>query len=1091
MAVSLVIGVAAGAGAAALGASALLIGGAFLVGAGLGKYIMDGMIPDVGGMEGSTQTIKEPAAPRPLIYGTVRTGGVIIFADTTGDDNKYLHMVVAFAGHEINDYRKIFVNEKLVWVDGAYQGDWNQYVDIRIHRGNETVADSVLVSRTTKWTNNHKLLDTAYIYVRLKYDAEELNSIPNISTIIEGKKVLNPATGVTAFSDNPALCLRDYLTDTKYGLGESASSIDADSLAFAVSKCDETVALDAGGNQKRYTCNGIMSSNKSRKANITNLLKCMGGQLTYSNKSYYMKPAVYVSPSSVTIDESNIVGAIKTRTKQSRRQLYNGVKGTYISAENNYIKSDYPAQISSTYAAADGDPIYMDLQLPFVTNNTQAQRLAKIALFESRQQTSVTIPCNLAALNFKAGDNVMVSNVKMGWSNKVFEVIDYQMSLSDAGQIIVNLELIETASEIYNWNASDEEDFFASGELDLYDGSTAQPPSSLTATTAISINEDGTAVEKLLISWGASADVYVERYEVEWATVNAPYQTAVTDGLRYEVQPVIAAATYYVRVRAVNNLGVKSSYVSANVTASGDETAPAAPASLTATPQANSVVLTWTNPSDADFSHMTVRQKQSGGSWATAASVSGGKGESETFTVGNVVGGTTYYYAIRSVDYSGNVSAYVYSSAVVPLSPETRAPRNAHGYVYFKTASANPPSLPSATSYNYDSNAIGGLTSTWQQDPLTVTGGDGKYWASAYIVTESVYDGNETIAFSEPFSNFNFDGLVTFTNLANTLADPNTTNITTIDGGLIKTGKVEADRIEVDGVGLDTQIIGGVQTLVIGSGGVTNANIANNTITASRIAANAINNSEINTDAVENYNIENGAVTNVKFSGALSSTDFVSGSAGWQVDKNGDAEFNDATFRGTLSAASGTLGTITLPSNGNIKAGQTSYHNGTGFYLGNDSGTPRFSIGNSSGNHMRWNGSNLYIVGAKKVVSAGDEVLAVSTKGGQTNTTTYVKVAEIAVGVDGAIRTKATIAGGNSSTTAYGQFRKNGSSSAYKSFSKSNTGYTEFVDSSENINPGDTLELWLKSNVNGRIAFWGSFGVYASDGSDAAVTLEV
>jgi len=795
MAVSLVVGIAGAAGAAALGASALLIAGAFVVGAGLGKYVMDGMVPDTGGMDGSTQTIKEPAAPRPLIYGTVRTGGVIIFADTTGDDNKYLHMVVAFAGHEINDYRKIFVNEKLVWDDGAYQGNWNQYLDIRIHRGNETAADSVLVSRTTKWTSNHKLLDTAYIYVRLKYDAEELNSIPNISAIIEGRKVLNPATGVTAFSDNPALCIRDYLTDTKYGLGEPASSIDADSLAFAVSKCDETVALDAGGNQKRYTCNGIMSSDRSRKANINNLLKCMGGQLTYSNKFYYMKPAVYVSPSSVVIDESNIVGSIKTRTKQSRRQLYNGVKGTYISAENNYIKSDYPAQISSTYAAADGDPIYMDLQLPFVTNNTQAQRLAKIALFESRQQTSVTIPCNLAALNFKAGDNVMVSNVKMGWSFKVFEVIGYQMSFSDAGQIIVNLELIETASDIYNWNASDEKDFFASGELDLYDGSTAQPPSSLTATTSTLINEDGTAVEKLLISWGASADVYVERYEVEWATYNAPYQTAVTDGLTYEVQPIIAGATYYVRVRAVNNLGVKSSYVSANVTASGDNTAPAAITGLSKTAASNAVVLSWTNPSDADFSHVEIQQNTTGGTYGAVASVSGGRGEAATTTIGNLVGGNNYYYKIRSVDYSGNASAYVFSGVVVPLSPETRAPRNAHGYVYFKTASANPPNLPSATSYDYDSNVIGGLTSTWQQDPLTVTGGEGKYWAASYVVTESAYGGTETVAFAGPFSSFNFDGLVTFSNLNNTLA----ASSTVIDGDRITTGVIDVAQVNISG----------------------------------------------------------------------------------------------------------------------------------------------------------------------------------------------------------------------------------------------------------------------------------------------------
>ena len=84
---------------------------------------------------------------------------------------------------------------------------------------------------------------------------------------------------------------------------------------------------------------------------------------------------------------------------------------------------------------------------------------------------------------------------------------------------------------------------------------------------------------------------------------------------------------------------------------------------------------------------------------------------------------------------------------------------------------------------------------------------------------------------------------------------------------------------------------------------------------------------------------------------------------------------------------------------------------------------------------MRWTGSQLIIEGATRTVTAGDQVLAVSLKGGQTNFTSYVKLCEITVGVTGSVRTKGTIAGGNSFTTASGQFRKNGSS-VYKSFTE-------------------------------------------------------
>lgn len=68
------------------------------------------------------------------------------------------------------------------------------------------------------------------------------------------------------------------------------------------------------------------------------------------------------------------------------------------------------------------------------------------------------------------------------------------------------------------------------------------------------------------------------------------------------------------------------------------------------------------------------------------------------------------------------------------------------------------------------------------------------------------------------------------------------------------------------------------------------------------------------------------------------------------------------TFTGTVNANAGNFtGSITI--GGNIKSGQTAYNTGTGFWLGVDGVTPKFSIGNSSGNLMSWDGSTLNIVG--------------------------------------------------------------------------------------------------------------------------------
>lgn len=59
-----------------------------------------------------------------------------------------------------------------------------------------------------------------------------------------------------------------------------------------------------------------------------------------------------------------------------------------------------------------------------------------------------------------------------------------------------------------------------------------------------------------------------------------------------------------------------------------------------------------------------------------------------------------------------------------------------------------------------------------------------------------------------------------------------------------------------------------------------------------------------------------------------------------------------------------TAGTITLSAAGHIKAGQTDFDTGTGFWLGIAAGpTPKFSIGNSAGNKLTWDGSGLTLIG--------------------------------------------------------------------------------------------------------------------------------
>jgi predicted phage tail protein len=490
--------------------------------------------------------------------------------------------------------------------------------------------------------------------VKLTYDVDQFaNGLPNISTVIRGKKVLNPANNATAWSQNPALCVYDYLRDTKYGLGESASNILTSSVTAAATICDQTVSLAAGGTQARYTIDGVVDTAGSMKSNIDAMLGSMIGRLVFSSGQFEIYAGAYVSPTYL-VDESVAVGDISIQTKQSRRSAYNGVKGVFLSEDDNYILADYPAQLSSTFAAQDGDPIYLDMALPFTVNNIRAQRIAKLALFRSRQQEAITIPCNLSALRFKIGDNINVSNVRLGYSNKVFEVVGYNLDFS-SGQIVVNVDAIETAASIWNWATSDEEVFLGGGEVALYNGMTAAAPTSLSVTGDSFLSSDGTFNAEFNVAWANADDAFTDHYVVEWKLASVSnYYSMTTKSTPAVITTLQNGQNYNIRVKAVNEIGVSSAYVSATPTAATDTTAPNVPSSVSATGQFEAISVNWTNPTASDFSHVDVYQStSSGGTYALV-----GKSSGTSFVKAGLSTTTTYYYKVKAVDFTGNQSAF-------------------------------------------------------------------------------------------------------------------------------------------------------------------------------------------------------------------------------------------------------------------------------------------------------------------------------------------------------------------------------------------------------------------------------------------------
>jgi len=146
-------------------------------------------------------------------------------------------------------------------------------------------------------------------------------------------------------------------------------------------------------------------------------------------------------------------------------------------------------------------------------------------------------------------------------------------------------------------------------------------------------------------------------------------------------------------------------------------------------------------------------------------------------------------------------------------------PRSVFAYIYYQTDSTNAPTVPALSTFtpNFTNGSVSSSNSNWSSNtPTFVAGNTNKYWYFTFTATESgtYNDGYPSVtkssspsAGSSAIQGIGFSGLVTFSS-ANNIdgfnpiewindngASTGTDNTTTIDGGLIRTNTIVANKL--------------------------------------------------------------------------------------------------------------------------------------------------------------------------------------------------------------------------------------------------------------------------------------------------------
>jgi len=665
------------------------------------------------------QMVRSPIAARSIIYGRCRVSGTIVYISTTGTKNEYLHLVVALAGHEVEAIDTIYFNDEEVPLSGNQPtGFYSGVALINKKRGvpNDT-ADADLIAATVnltdgKWTADHKLSGIAYLYVRLTWDAEKYPSgIPNISAVVRGKKVFDPRNSQTVYSANAALCLRDYLT-TSLGMGMTTAEMDDTAFGVAANICDENVEIKpvttpTPTEENRYEANGVVSTSASPDENIGKLLSAMGGLIAYTGGKIAPYAAAYRIPT-VTFSEKHFVGPISVQTRTSARDRVNSVKGVYLSEINNWQVTDFPTITDATYVSDDNGVVFFrDVVLPFTTSSSCAQRLAVIELRRAREEITMSARFRLEAMQVRAGDTVMITNSKLGFSSKVFEVMEWNFaSGGNPPEVFVDMTLRETDSSVYSWNVTDE--IYTAGALNttLPDPFTISAPSGLTLTangTTQLIQADGTALPRILVAWTAPAEAFIQsggvvgiEYKESTSATYLTWSRVGGDQTRdFISSDVKIGLTYDVRIYGESYFGVSTSYLTAQTGVAKDTTAPVTPTGLTAVVgTGRAVSLDWNDNTEPDFSEYGIYRNTTAVTPANANTNKIAEVRASRFVDTDVDIGTTYYYWLNAYDTVENVSGFATSVSATPV------------VITAGPIDSTPPSTPSAPTFVSESTYL-------------------------------------------------------------------------------------------------------------------------------------------------------------------------------------------------------------------------------------------------------------------------------------------------------------------------------------------------------------------------------------------------
>lgn len=228
-------------------------------------------------------------------YGAADTAYAAWTGNLEGWANKggglHIHSAASQAVYRYQMRIVLLTTGRFVFKFTAESGNENGYIQVG------TISNVIEVA-----SDGRAYANTAVLGITCPASAQLGGALPRVTCVVKGRKVYDPRTGLTAWSRNPILILRDLLLNERFGLGEWISSAEIDdgvggSFRTVADACDADVTTPTGLTEDAHQFDMVLDSRAPARDWFDQILRSCRSTLFPSQGK--LRLARYASGSSV------------------------------------------------------------------------------------------------------------------------------------------------------------------------------------------------------------------------------------------------------------------------------------------------------------------------------------------------------------------------------------------------------------------------------------------------------------------------------------------------------------------------------------------------------------------------------------------------------------------------------------------------------------------------------------------------------------------------------------------------------------------------------------------------------------------------